>query len=366
MPNAEHLVILKQGVEAWNQWRKENWKTRPDLSETDLSGANLIEADLSEVDLGRANLTNALLLGVNLIRADLSGADLGSANLSGANLSSARLVDADLSSTDLGGADLANANLDNANLIGARLIGADLSNASLGSADLVDADLSNVRCAFTIFAEVDMSRTLGLDRVEHLAPSTIGLDTFFKSKGKIPLVFLRGAGVPDIFIQYAASLTGAAFEFYSCFISYSSGDDAFAQQLHADLQDKGVRCWFAPHDLKIGAKFRVEIDAAIRVYQKLLVVLSKHSVQSAWVEKEVETAFEKERKENRLVLFPIRLDKAVMGVEAGWAADIRRSRHIGDFRNWKDHDTYAKAFERLLRDLKSDALKPDSAKAAPS
>jgi TIR domain len=151
-------------------------------------------------------------------------------------------------------------------------------------------------------------------------------------------------------------------DFYSCFISYSTKDNPFIQRLYADLKAIGIMCWFAPKDLKIGAKFRVEIDDAIRVYDKLLIVLSKRSVQSEWVEKEVETAFEKERKEKRLVLFPIRLDQAVMKVAVGWAADIRRTRHIGDFRNWKDPSAYAKAFDRLLRDLKSDTPKPDAAK----
>jgi len=45
------------------------------------------------------------------------------------------------------------------------------------------------------------------------------------------------------------SLVGKAIEFYSCFISDSSQDDDFAQPLHADLQRKDVRCWFAPEDL---------------------------------------------------------------------------------------------------------------------
>jgi hypothetical protein len=36
-----------------------------------------------------------------------------------------------------------------------------------------------------------------------------------------------------------------------------------------------------------------------------------------------------------------------------WAAEIRRTRHIGDFRRWKDHDEYQKAFGRLMRDLKA-------------
>jgi TIR domain len=84
-----------------------------------------------------------------------------------------------------------------------------------------------------------------------------------------------------------------------------------------------------------------------------LLILSEHSVQSRWVQKEVETAFEKEGKEDRIVLFPLRIDEAVMQSTVGWAADIRRQRHIGDFRQWKDHDAYQKAFQRLLRDLEA-------------
>ena len=161
--------------------------------------------------------------------------------------------------------------------------------------------------------------------------------------------------MPEDFIVYMKSLVGKPIEFYSCFISYSSKDEDFAQRLYADLQAKNVRCWFAPEDLKIGERFRPRIDEAIRVHDKLLLVLSESSVRSAWVEKEVETAFEKERRQdNKPVLFPIRLDDAVMETDRAWAADIRRTRHIGDFRTWKDHDAYQEAFARLLRDLKAE------------
>lgn len=34
---------------------------------------------------------------------------------------------------------------------------------------------------------------------------------------------------------------------------------------------------------------------------------------------------------------------------------------ISDFGNWKDHDSYQKAFERLLRDLKADEKKAQGA-----
>jgi hypothetical protein len=60
------------------------------------------------------------------------------------------------------------------------------------------------------------------------------------------------------------------------------------------------------------------------------------------------------------MLFPIRVDDAIKDVDAGWATDIRRTRHFGDFRNWKNHDVYTKVFERLLVDLKSEKPKPDS------
>jgi hypothetical protein len=123
--------------------------------------------------------------------------------------------------------------------------------------------------------------------------------------------------------------------------------------VHANLRDRDVRVWFAPEDLKIGDKFRSRIDEAIRVYDKLLLVLSENSINSAWVEKEVETAFENEQKEKRSMLFPVRLDDAVMKTDQAWAADIRRTRHIGDMSAWKDHDHYQAAFDRPLRDLKA-------------
>jgi hypothetical protein len=79
---------------------------------------------------------------------------------------------------------------------------------------------------------------------------------------------------------------------FSCFISYSSKDQEFADRLHADLQNKGVRCWFAPHDMPIGAKIIDAIDEAIRLRDKVLLILSENSVASDWVEEEVTRALD--------------------------------------------------------------------------
>jgi hypothetical protein len=171
-------------------------------------------------------------------------------------------------------------------------------------------------------------------------------------------VFLRGCGVPEEFISYARSLNTKPVDFYSCFISYSSKDQEFAQKLYVDLQNNGVRCWYAPEDLKIGAEVRVGIDESILEHDKLLLVLSETLVKSRWVQQEVETALAKEREQCRTVLFPIRLDDAVMQINTGRPAYLKNTRNIGDFTRWKDHDSYQKAFERLLRDLKSEETKP--------
>ena len=300
MADLEHLELLKQGVTTWNLWRKE----QPDLSDADLSAD-----DLSYVNLSATNLR---------------GANLYTARLTGANLRRANLCEAALNRTDLSGADLN---------------GADLSQARVGG---------------THFANLDLRQVKGLDTITHLAPSHISIATIYRSQGDIPEAFLRGAGISDSYIAYIHSLLVQPIDYYTCFISYASKDEAFAKRLYADLQSKGVRCWFAPEDMKIGDKIRQRIDESIRVYDKLLLVLSEHSVQSQWVEQEVETALAKEREGQPHILFPIRLDETVMQRADGWPALIRNTRHIGDFTRWEYHKDYQQAFERLLRDLKAE------------
>jgi hypothetical protein len=361
MANEEHLRILMQGVGTWNSWRVGNPKKRPildvaDLRDMDLTGVNFNGAYLKLANLNNANLSYANLSYAALSNANLISAKLYEASLANANLYHADFTDADLRGTDFNNADLIWTHLTRVNLVGTSLRGVHLRFVDLVDANLTDADFSQVIMGGARFGNNDLSVVKGLDTVIHRGPSNIDIDTIYRSKGNIPEVFLRGAGVPENFLTYMASLTGKAFEFYSCFISYSSKDQSFAERLHADLQNKGVRCWFAPEDLKIGEKIRVGIDESIRKHDKLLLVLSQDSVESEWVEQEVETALSKERNEKRLVLFPIRLDDSVMNIGSGWPALIRNTRHIGDFKGWKDHDTYLRAFDRLIRDLKAEEL----------
>jgi hypothetical protein len=203
----------------------------------------------------------------------------------------------------------------------------------------------------TIFMDVDLSAVRGLEVVEHFGPSGIDISTIYRSKGNIPEAFLRGAGIPDSFLTFMQSLVTYPIDYNTCFISYSSKDQAFAERLYADLQKKGVRCWFAPEDMKIGDKIRARIDEAIHTYDKLLLVLSENSFSDARIQEEVETAFEREHRQDKLILFPIRLDDTVLKTSQKWATDILRTRNVSNFSEWKDPDHYQKAFSRLIRDL---------------
>jgi uncharacterized protein YjbI with pentapeptide repeats len=185
---------------------------------------------------------------------------------------------------------LANASLNKSNLSEARFRWFDFSGADLREASFhlivfddvyfTNANLAGATLSFTTFANVDLSKAKGLEEVNYGAPSTIGIDTIFRSRGKIPESFLRGCGVPQDLIDLIPSLTTQGIQLYSCFISHSSADKEFADRLYADLQAAKIRTWYAPEDLKIGDKIIHSIDRAVMMYDKLLLVLSEASIES--------------------------------------------------------------------------------------
>jgi hypothetical protein len=230
----------------------------------------------------------------------------------------------------------------------------------------MQADLTGAMIGRTIFADNDLCTVSGLETVQHLLPSTVSISEIYESQGKIPLSFLRGCGVPENFITYMPSLVApGAIQFYSCFISYSTKDQEFADRLHADLQNKGVRCWFAPHDVQGGKKLHEQIDEAIRRYERLSLILSPNSMNSAWVETEIRNARNRELAEGKRVLFPVRLTpwdeirkwKLFNADEGRDLATEIREYYIPDFSEWKNHDLYQTEFEKLLRDLRTDSSK---------
>ncbi len=313
MANDEHVRrLLNEGVEAWNAWREAEPDVQPDLRNANLRSAKLRSADLRSADLRESSL----------------------------------------------------------------------SDAKLSDAKLSDANLSDANLWETKFIEVDLLTSKGLETCNHSGPSTIDHRTLSRSS-KLPLAFLRGCGLSDWEIESAKlhqkglsqqEVIDITYEianlnlqsplgFHSCFISYTKVDEAFATKLHGKLQSAGVRCWYAPEDIKAGQKIRDQLDRAIRDHDKLLLALSPQSITSAWVQYELRRARQREREDKRRMLFPLglldydELQKWEYFDTDGitdLAAEVREY-FIPGFSNWQNDKAFDAAFERLLHDLRAEA-----------
>lgn len=397
MANSNHVAALDRfaeprhrhgstgNISGWNQWRRENGFEPLDLSGADLSGLCLDDGEFQNVNLQRAILRGVHAHGVNFWRCDLTDAHVGmpsaskamaphvfAPELSESNLCWATLVRADLRNVWFSGSDLSNADLRAANLEGAHLDGSDLTGATLTGCNLRAADLreavlrqtlfdgavfSEATFGATVFTDVDLSKARGLDTTRHEAPSIIDIQTLTKSH-HMPVSFLRGVGVPDIWIP---SLQVGSSEFLSCFISYSHRDEAFCQKLHARLQSEGLRVWFAPEEMKAGRKLYEQIHEAIGRYDKTLIVLSEHSMKSNWVVTEIRRARDREEAERKRVLFPIRLvpfdqlrEWEAFDADAGkdLAVEVREY-FIPDFSEWKNERKFENEVKKLVAALRA-------------
>jgi uncharacterized protein YjbI with pentapeptide repeats len=336
MANEEQLEILRQGVDVWNKWRKENRDVDIDLNSADLSKASLAEADLRRASLIRANLRRT---------------DLSDANLRGSYLSKSDLTRANLKRADLSGADLTLANLTKANLMG--------------------SNFAEVVVGSTVFVNSSLGGSVGLEDVAHWGPSSISTDVFALSKGKIPEVFLRGCGLPDWEIEsvklHDPELSNEdinkilyriydlrarqALQISPLFISYSHGDGTFVDKLENHLNKKGIRFWRDIHEAKAG-RLETQVDRAIRQTSTVLLILSEHSLKSDWVEHEVRTARSVEKEMGRDILCPVSLDDSWKN--SPWPERVMEQvmeYNILDFSAWKDESKFESTFNKLIDGL---------------
>lgn len=328
MANPKHVKIFKSGREMWNQWRLADLRYPPDLTGMDLRKAELQWYDLRGVNLTgailrEADLSDALLEGVILKNADLTGAELTRSHIGAVYITKTDISYADFSSTIFGG---------------------------------------------TGVSEVDLSKTKGLDSVRHWIPSAIdartleetakGLSSYPQHRNEIEK-FYRGTGVSEHLIEYYRSRIGRRIEFYTCFISYSQADRAFARLLYTKLQEKGIRCWLDEHNILPGDNIHDAVKQGIRYSDKVLLCCSENSLNSWWVDAEIEIAFTKERqlfqesKQLSLVLIPLDLDGYLLSGNwnNGKATQVR-SRLAGNFNGWKSINNLSSSeFARLVKAL---------------
>ncbi len=214
--NHDHLKILKQGVETWNQWRIDNPSLQPDLNCADLCKELYsiwlnVPSDIqfpwieyedkhSGPSLTKIDFSNCNMYRVNLRGAHLGGANFRHTNLHESCLTDAFLVGADMRNCDLGGANLEKATLDAVDFRGATLCAnmaqCHLSQADIRGANLRYADISGSRIheisydSKTKFRGIDVTGIKGCPSFKQYAMDQDYIEEMRETKWKKPVYWL--------------------------------------------------------------------------------------------------------------------------------------------------------------------------------
>lgn len=140
----------------------------------------------------------------------------------------------------------------------------------------------------------------------------------------------------------------------SLFISYAHADATFVNAIEKRLLAEGVRVWRDTRNAAVGRIDRI-VEDAIGRNTVVLLVLSRNSVNSAWVEHEATLACQLELRAGKPILCPVTLDQAWKKCGwAGWLMTHIRKYHVLDFSEWQtDATIWARCFRRLLTGLHS-------------
>ena len=134
------------------------------------------------------------------------------------------------------------------------------------------------------------------------------------------------------------------------FISHSHQDKEFVERLAHDLQFYGIRVWIDDAELGVGDSLIQKVADAIEACEYLVVVLSPHSVGSAWVEKELQIAMTQEIKGRRVVVLPL------------LRADCHLPAFLVDkvYADFRTEERYGEGLNKILKRLGVTALVPRS------
>ena len=405
MANMEHVQLVRRGRDVAARWREANPNEAFDLNaaymsyvrapQVNISGSDLRHADLMGAVLRRANLSGCFLNPCHLYHADLREADLTSAlfngaNMRGADLRGANLTDADLDRTilsdaNLSGANLTNANLARSSLVGANLTGANLTGASFAGADLVrsnltdatlsstdlfqtkiwgcalnGADLTGAGLGYTVFQDCDLRATVGLEQARHDAPSTIGVDTIYRSGGLIPAAFLAGAGVPGSVASFQETIAAAPPALSECYISCRDEDEEFARELSNGLSALGVSNWVFSQRVRgsalvsrLSSSDQEEVERWLRNYDKLIVVASARALDTEAILNDITAARNKQQSADRWLLYFVAPDNGLMRPGSRAARTMSAENIIFDLRPG-GNSTYDADLAKLADALKQD------------
>ena len=128
------------------------------------------------------------------------------------------------------------------------------------------------------------------------------------------------------------------------FISYNTADRSFARKLTTDLRNYGHNVWIDESEINIGDPIIEKIREALDKIDYIIVILSKASINSEWVKKEIDIAFAREIEEKRVMILPIIIEHHIK------LPGFLKGKRYGDFSR---EDNYEEKLELLLRSLKN-------------
>ncbi|MEM6724213.1 MAG: toll/interleukin-1 receptor domain-containing protein, partial [Bacteroidota bacterium] len=148
---------------------------------------------------------------------------------------------------------------------------------------------------------------------------------------------------------------------YPVFLSHSSKDKAFAQKTYEALTNKGAIVWYDEKQLKPGDKIRSAITQGIDTFDKMILICSEASLNSWWVETEIENILQKEEdlrkatNKRHSLLIPIQIDDYVFSPDC--PRELQRqikSTKVGDFREWRNEAIFNQKIDELIAAINVD------------
>lgn len=314
---------------------------------------------------------------ISLDSAELENVRLHDADLDGISATKALLHNCSFGGAWLNSCALAGASVINCRFDGAQLRSVDFSRAKFTGCDFTLAELSDCALSNSTFKDCYFDRTafigcFDLDRAKIQRSCEVNSNLVFdritiaSSFKKLPDWFLLNGGYSQMEIDYLRSLQTTPLVYNSVFISYARSDSDFVSKLERHLRGRAIPVWRDKPDMKGGRHWKTQIDEAILVQKKTLVVCSQYSLTRSAVIDEIERAvtLERVRKESRL--FPVMIDDYVLSEEAmddgrervrsgswteNWIHYLRKF-SITDFTSWRKRSGFVVAFNGLLADLR--------------
>ncbi|MCL4201727.1 MAG: TIR domain-containing protein [Pirellulaceae bacterium] len=138
------------------------------------------------------------------------------------------------------------------------------------------------------------------------------------------------------------------------FISHSALDKTFARLLASDLKSNGHEPWLDEWEIRVGECILTKIDRGIEDSEFVIVVLSKHSVESGWVEKEWKTKYWSEIRSGKTLVLPVLIEDCKLPT-------ILSTKKYADFRQG-----YPVAFADLVAAMDAASITDEGTSHAPT